>query len=78
MTRFNRLISLHDATIKYNKHESTLRTLIAKGRFKEGIDLTTSPSLSIEVKLTYLIESPYSSLEACFKEDIEIALSICF
>lgn len=38
MTRFNRLISLHDATIKYNKHESTLRTLIARGRFKEGID----------------------------------------
>ena len=38
MTRFNRLISLHDATIKYNKHESTLRTRIARGRFKEGID----------------------------------------
>ena len=38
MTRFNKLISLHDASVKYNKHESTLGTLIAKGRFKEGID----------------------------------------
>lgn len=38
MTRFNRLISLHDAAKKYNKHESTLRTLISRGRFREGID----------------------------------------
>ena len=38
MTRFYRLISLHDAAKKYNKHESTLPTLISRWRFREGID----------------------------------------
>ena len=38
MNRFNRLISLADAGRKYGKHESTLRTLISRGRFKEGVD----------------------------------------
>ena len=38
MNRFNRLISLQDASEKYRKHESTLRTLINRGKFVEGID----------------------------------------
>ena len=38
MNRFNRLISLQDASEKYDKHESTLRTLISRGKFVEGID----------------------------------------
>lgn len=36
--RFNRLISLQNASKQYKKHESTLRTLIERGKFIEGTD----------------------------------------
>lgn len=36
--RFNRLISLQNASKQYKKHESTLRTLIERGKFIEEID----------------------------------------
>lgn len=37
--KFDRLISLKDACDSYNKGESTLREAIARGKFKEGIDV---------------------------------------
>lgn len=36
--RFNRLISLQEASKQYNKHESTLRTLIERSKFVQGVD----------------------------------------
>lgn len=39
MNRFKKLISLQDAAEKYGKHESTLRTLVSRGKFVEGIDV---------------------------------------
>lgn len=38
MDRFEGLISLKDASIKFEKGESTLREGIARGKFKEGVD----------------------------------------
>lgn len=36
--KFEKLISLPDAAKKYGRHENTLRTMILRGNFKEGID----------------------------------------
>lgn len=38
MDRFKGLISLKDASMKFEKAESTLREAISRGKFKEGID----------------------------------------
>lgn len=39
MTKFDKLISLKEASIIFNKHESTLKTNIKNGKFKENIDV---------------------------------------
>lgn len=39
MNRFDRLISLKDASELFNKDESTLRRNIINGKFKENIDV---------------------------------------
>lgn len=39
MNKFDNLISLHDAAKEYGKHESTLKTLIARGKFEIGKDV---------------------------------------
>lgn len=36
--KFQNLISLSEAAKKYNRHQNTLRTMIVRGNFKEGID----------------------------------------
>lgn len=36
--KFEKLISLPDASKKFGRHESTLKTMISRGNFKEGID----------------------------------------
>ena len=36
--KFEKLISLSEAAKKYGRHENTLRTMIVRGNFKEGID----------------------------------------
>lgn len=36
--KFKNLISLSDAAKKYGRHQNTLRTMIMRGNFKEGVD----------------------------------------